>query len=479
MNLAEVFPDAGLTDPGPEVVGLAYDDRSVECGTVFFCVPGLTRDGHDFAVGAVAGGACALVVERPLGLGVPEVVVDDVRRSMGPAASRFNGHPSRRLDVVGVTGTNGKTTTSWLVRGLLEGLGRSCGVVGTVATVVGGSELKAVRTTPEAIDLQSLLARMAESGDSAAAIEVSSHALDLGRVDGTEFAVGIFTNLTQDHLDFHGTMDAYWQAKRRLFTELEPRVSIVNVDDPRGAELASDIPGVTTVSVDGPADWTVSAVEVGPGGSSFRLTCSDGGFDVVSRLPGLFNVRNSVEAVAAVASLGYDTADALEVLSGLIGVPGRLEPVDLGQGFAVLVDYAHTPDSLENVLATARAVTDGRVICVVGCGGDRDRGKRPLMGGIAAELADVAILTSDNPRSEDPEAILAEMAAGAGGRCELVLDRREAIGRAVDSAQPGDVVLIAGKGHEQGQEFENGRVLPFDDRDVAAEALADRGWART
>ncbi len=476
MLLGEIIPEAVPGGGGPDIAALAYDDRLVGPGTLFFCVPGLTRDGHDFAPAAVERGASALVVERPLGLGIPEVLVDDARSAMGPAAARFEGSPSGRIEVVGITGTNGKTTSAWLVRSLLEAAGRRCGLVGTVATLVGGEKRPAVRTTPEAIDLQRLLREMDEAGDSAAAIEVSSHSLALGRVDGTRFAVAVFTNLTQDHLDFHGTMEAYWKAKRKLFDDFDPRVSVVNSDDPYGRELASDIVGSITYGTGEAALWRATDVETGIDGSTFNLHCPDGTFPVRTLLPGLFNVRNALGALAAANAVGVETELLLSAIATVGGVPGRFEPVQSGQPFAVLVDYAHTPDSLENVLRSARGLTDGRVICVVGCGGDRDRGKRPLMGGIASSLADVAIITSDNPRSEDPAAIVAEVAAGAGDRARTIIDRSEAINEAIDLALPGDVVLIAGKGHEQGQEFADGTVVPFDDRAVATAALVDSGW---
>ena len=478
MRLDEILPAAAGITGATEVRSLAFDDRQVEPGTLFFCVSGMSRDGHDFAASAVERGASALVVERPLGLGVPEVLVTDVRHSMGAAAAAFNHHPSEQLQVIGITGTNGKTTSAWIARSLIEMCGQGCGLVGTVATLVGGEQLGAVRTTPEAIELQHLLKQMVDAGDQAAAIEVSSHALELGRVDGVEFAAAVFTNLTQDHLDFHGDLESYWQAKRRLFTEHEPRFSIVNIDDAKGRELASELESAVTFGIDPLANWSASAVETRIDGSAFTLAHPGGTIVVETRLPGLFNVRNVLGALAAVSSLGFDIATATAALAQLDGVPGRFESIEQGQPFAVLVDYAHTPDSLENVLKSARALTESRVICVVGCGGDRDRTKRPLMGGIAAELADVAIITSDNPRSEDPEAIISEVAAGASGRAHTVVDREAAIRLALETANSGDVVLIAGKGHEQGQEFADGLKLPFDDRKVASVALAEAGWSR-
>ena len=469
MNLRELLGEG----PGDvEVTALAFDNRAVAPGTLFFCVPGFTRDGHDFAPDAVSRGAVALVVERPLASGVPEVVVDDVRAAMARAAARFHGDPTAHLRVVGITGTNGKTTTAFLVRDLLEAGGLQSGLLGTIRSVVGGEVRTAVRTTPEAIDLQAAFAEMLGGGDRAVAMEVSSHALELRRADAIHFAVAVFTNLTQDHLDFHPTMEAYFLAKRKLFEAAEG-VRIVNADDPYGRRLAADFPGAQTYGLDSEdADWRAVDVASEPTGTRFTAVTPEGEVEVRAPLPGRFNVLNSLAALAAARALGVPLATAAAALATAGRVPGRFEPVDEGQPFAVLVDYAHTPDSLENVLRAARELTAGRVICVFGAGGDRDRGKRAPMGRVAAELADVAIVTSDNPRSEDPEAILDEIVAGAGAAAfERDVDRRRAIARAVELAAPGDVVVIAGKGHEQGQEFAGGRKEPFDDRVVAAEAL--------
>jgi UDP-N-acetylmuramoyl-L-alanyl-D-glutamate--2,6-diaminopimelate ligase len=452
--------------PAVEIGGLAYDNRAVEPGTLFFCVPGFTRDGHDFASDAVARGAAALVVARPVDAGVPEVQVADVRAAMATAAARFYGDPTAALPVVGVTGTNGKTTTAFLVRALLEAAGRRCGLLGTVTSVVAGDERPTVRTTPEAIDLQRTFREMLDGGDRACAMEISSHALELRRADGIHVAAAVFTNLTQDHLDFHPTMEDYFQAKRRLFTSSSTRARVVNVDDPYGRRLAEEFP-VVSFAIDRHADYRAVDVQTGFAGTDCRFETPDGAFDVHVPLPGRFNVANALGAWAAVRALGVE----LTALPDSARVPGRFEPVDEGQPFAVLVDYAHTPDSLENVLRAARELATGRVIAVFGAGGDRDRGKRPLMGEIGARLADVALVTSDNPRSEDPEAIIAEILAGAGREVEHDVDRRRSIHRAVALAEPGDVVVIAGKGHEQGQEFEGGRKEPFDDIAVAREAL--------
>jgi UDP-N-acetylmuramoyl-L-alanyl-D-glutamate--2,6-diaminopimelate ligase len=465
MNLRDLM---GREAPEVEISALAYSSNSVTPGALFFCVPGFTSDGHDFAPDAVERGAAALVTQRRLDLGMPEVVVDDVRAAMGPAAARFYGDPTSKLDVVGITGTNGKTTTAFLVRHLLEAAGRQTGLLGTVKRVVGGIEEDVERTTPEAIDLQATFRRMLDAGDRAVAMEVSSHALELGRVAGIRFATRVFTNLTQDHLDFHQSMDAYFAAKRRLFEEPGP-TSVVNVDDEHGRRIAAEVDAVT-FGIEHDADYRARDIDFDFAGSRFTLDTPGGPIEVESPLPGLFNVLNVVGAIAAVRSLGVEEVS----LDGFERVPGRFEPVDEGQDFGVLVDYAHTPDSLENVLRTARELTRGRLHVVFGAGGDRDPTKRPLMGRAAREHADRVLVTSDNPRNERPEAIIDQVMVGAGQDAERDADRRRAIGRAIADAEPGDVVVIAGKGHEQGQEFEGGRKEPFDDRTVARDALRAR-----
>lgn len=479
MRLGDLFDQAPREAADTPVSALAYDDRRVSAGTVFFCVRGFTRDGHDFADAAVAAGAAALVVDHPLGSGVPEILVDDVRAAMAPAAARLAGDPTARLATVGVTGTNGKTTTAFLIRQLLEAGGRRTGILGTVTQVVGGVERDAGRTTPEAIDLQRTFAEMLDGGDAACVIEVSSHALALGRADAIHWAAAVFTNLTQDHLDFHADMEDYFAAKARLFAAAPGVPKVVDVDDPYGRRLARQHPDAITVALDAP-DARIRATEIASDLRGSRFTVE--GRRLSTPLTGRFNVRNALQAYVVARELGVDAEVAAAALARAGRVPGRLEPVDAGQPFAVLVDYAHTPDSLENVLAAARGVVreagHGRVLCVFGCGGDRDRGKRPLMGAIAARDADVAIATSDNPRSEDPAAILDEVLAGmadARATVERIEDRHAAIERAIALAAPGDVVLIAGKGHEHGQTFAD-RTIPFDDVAVAREALAGAGW---
>ncbi|MEA2179877.1 MAG: UDP-N-acetylmuramoyl-L-alanyl-D-glutamate--2,6-diaminopimelate ligase [Solirubrobacteraceae bacterium] len=471
MRLRELFPQA---QGDPEVTSLAYDGRRVRPGALFFCVRGFTRDGHDFAEQAVSDGAVALVVDHPLGLGVPEVLVDDVRAAMAPAAATLHGDPSARLDVVGITGTSGKTTTAFLVRELLQGAGRQTALLGTVKSVVAGREGTLARTTPEAVDLQAAFADMADGGDVACAMEVSSHALELHRADAIHWAAAVFTNLSQDHLDFHPTMEEYFLAKRRLF-EAGPRHGIVVVDDAWGARLAAEM-DVTTVSVDGDADLRAVDVRSGLEGTDFAVLGRDGArLELHSPLRGRFNVANALCAIAVARALGVDDPTIAAALRDAAPVPGRLQPVEEGQPFAVLVDYAHKPGALESVLHAARGLTSGRVIVVFGAGGDRDRGKRPMMGEIAGRLADEVVVTSDNPRSEDPDAIIAEIVRGVG-RDDVVVepDRRAAIELAVTRARAGDVVVVAGKGHEQGQEFAGGEKVPFDDVAVAREALRAR-----
>lgn len=462
-----------MGDAGVEITGLAYDSRKAGPGTLFFCVVGEKRDGHEFAAQVVEAGAAALVVERELEVAVPQVVVPSARAAMAPFAAAFWDDPTAALKVVGVTGTNGKTTTAYLVREILEAAGIRTGLMGTVKQVVGGAEEPVERTTPEAIDLQETFRRMLDKGDRAVAMEVSSHALVLHRADAIHFDVAVFTNLTQDHLDFHSDMEDYFAAKRLLF-ECAPGVRIVNVDDPYGRRLAEEFDCLTFSAEGAEADYRATDVEFDAGGASFTV----GEVRLKTGMPGHFNVANALGAFAAAQALGVDAETGAAGLAAAARVPGRFEPIDEGQGFAVLVDYAHTPDSMENVLRAARRLTEGQLISVFGAGGDRDKAKRPLMGRAGGVLSDLAVVTSDNPRSEDPEAIVEEVAAGAReGEAELLVevDRHAAIALALGRARPGDTVVIAGKGHEQGQEFEGGRKVPFDDREVAREELRKLG----
>jgi UDP-N-acetylmuramoyl-L-alanyl-D-glutamate--2,6-diaminopimelate ligase len=471
-----------------EVTGLAYDSRRVKPGDVFVCIRGLRTDGHFYAAEAAGKGAAAVVVERELAqpVGVPLVQVADTRQALGLMAARHYGFPSHSLRMIGVTGTNGKTTTTYLAKAILEAAGHKVGLIGTIHNLAGDEEIPTERTTPESLDLQALLAHMRDVGCSHVVMEVSSHAIELKRVAGVEFDLGIFTNLTQDHLDFHGTFENYRAAKGKFFTALGhtskpgPRWAIINRDDPSAEYFTrvSTVP-VLTYGLEAEAQVRAEEVRLRGTGLSYRLQSTEGGVELFLRLSGQFNVYNSLAAAAAGLAEGCPLGVVKQALERVPGVPGRFEVVDAGQPFAVVVDYAHTPDGLENLLRAADSVTERRKILVFGCGGDRDRGKRPLMGEIAGRLADYTVVTSDNPRSEDPSAICSEVVAGvartaAGPEVYRVLvDRREAIEHAVGVAQPGDVVLIAGKGHETYQIFPN-RTIHFDDREVAREELARR-----
>jgi len=429
-----------LRSLGVEIRDLAYDTRAVSPGALFFCIPGAQADGHDLAAEAVARGAVALVVERRLDLDVPQLEVPSVRAAMGPAAAEFFGHPSRDLDVAAVTGTNGKTTTSFLLHAILTAAGRQAALLTNIRRLVGGEERPTGLNTPESVDLQRLFRTMLDAGDDACVMEATSIAGAKGRLAGTRFAVLAFTNLTQDHLDFHGTMESYYAAKRALFDQAD--AAVVNVADEWGRRLAAELPDAVTFTPD-----------------------DELGVDL--QLRGRFNRANAATAIAAARALGVPEEAIRAGVEGVRGVPGRFESIEEGQPFSVIVDYAHTPDSLENVLRAARELGPGRLTVVFGAGGDRDREKRPLMGRAASSLSDRAIVTTDNPRSEDPQAIAEQVADGS---LEIVLDRREAIERALADARAGDVVVIAGKGADTEMEIAGGNVA-FDDRAVAREVL--------
>ena len=493
-TLLDALPDKTVLGSLPAgVTGVAYDSRKVAAGALFVAIPGFKQDGRKFAADALGRGAAVVVAEGadPLpGSAAARVLVPSSREALARLADAYHGHPSRRLRVIGITGTNGKTTTSLLVEALLGAGGRPTGVVGTIQYRVGDQAEAASQTTPEALELQALLARMVEARVGGVAMEVSSHALSLSRVDGIEFDVAVFTNLTQDHLDFHKTLEAYRDAKARLFGLLarsrKPRrAAVVNVDDPAGAAMicateADPRVRILTFGLRAPALLRPRRWESGMAGITLEVVTPGGEVPITSALVGEHNVMNLLGAVGVGLALEMEPAQIGRILSGVATVPGRFERVEAGQPFLVVVDYAHTPDALENVLATARKLLKpgARLGVVFGCGGDRDRGKRPIMGGIAARLADRAWVTSDNPRSERPEAILAEIETGipatAAGRHESVADRRRAIQGAVGWAREGDVVVIAGKGHETYQ-IVGSEMLPFDDREVARTALVERG----
>lgn len=492
LGLRSSGPQADVAEAygrGHGVTGITHDSRAVRPGDLYAALPGSSVHGARFCAAAAAAGAVAVLTdpvgrEAAIRSGLPVFVVSDPRARLGEVAAWIYGEPSRRLLLIGVTGTAGKTTTTYLLESGLRAAGYQTGLIGGVETRIGGTAAASQLTTPEATDLQALLATMAERQVAAASMEVSSHALVLGRVAGTHYDVAVFTNLSQDHLDFHASMDEYFAAKAELFTGRYARAGVVNTDDARGRELIAQasIP-VTTYSASGlrSADWRAVDVRSGADGSTFRVV-GPGGVeaDASVALPGEFNVANALAAIVALVEAGVGLADAVAGVAASPGPPGRLERVDRGQDFTVLVDYAHKPGAVEAALTVMRQVTQGSLTVVLGCGGDRDRGKRPLMGAAAARLADTAIFTSDNPRSEDPLAILAEMMSGAlqipqQQRAHVLVepDRGAAIGHAIASAGKGDVILIAGKGHEQGQ-YVAGTVVPFDDRQVAAEALLRR-----
>jgi len=477
------------------VTAVAYDSRRVEPGAVFVAWTGRRADGAAFAADAVARGAVAVVAARPrpAGLDAPWIEVPDAREALALLAAAFFGHPAGDLQVVGITGTNGKTTTAYLLSAIFDRAGVPCGRLGTVSYRIGTEEREAPHTTPEAPDLQQLLREMVDRGCRACAMEVSSHALALRRVDGTQFAAAVFTNLTRDHLDFHHDMEAYFTAKRRLFEMLAPGgASVLNADDPYGARLVPTAPRPTTYGIDRPADVTPGPVSQSLDGLGFELRTPRGPLRVTSRLVGRPNAYNILAAVATALALDVPSGAVERGLADVTLVPGRFQLVsEEGDDVRVVVDYAHTDDALRNLLETARPLAAGRLVTVFGCGGDRDRTKRPLMGAVAARLSDVVVVTSDNPRSEDPAAIIGEVMRGItppadrpavkngtavrarAVECLTIADRGEAIARAIGRAQPGDLVLIAGKGHEKNQVIGD-RVLPFDDIEAARSALARR-----
>jgi len=454
---------------------VAFDSRHVAPGALFFCVRGASADGHDFAQEAIRSGAAALVVERWLDLDVAQILVPSVRQAMGPMSAVVLGEPARSMTIVGVTGTNGKTTVVHLLDAVFRAAGHRTGAIGTVGAHVAGEPVPIARTTPEAPDLHRLLRRMRDAGVTMVAMEVSSHALDQGRVGGLRFDAAIFTNLSQDHLDHHGSMESYFAAKATLFTRDRAKHAVVNLDDAWGRRLL-DVPvPITTFGLDPAADVVAEDVRTEPDGLAFRVD----GREVTSSLRGGFNVSNCLAAIACSGLVGVDPDDAIRGLANAGQVSGRMEPVDAGQRFLVVVDYAHTPDSIRTVLAAARPLATGRVIVVFGCGGDRDRAKRFPMGAAATEGADLTVITTDNPRSEDPLDIIAEVERGAaegGGPYVVEPDRRAAIRLALSHAHPGDVVVVAGKGHEAEQELAD-RSIPFDDRVVVREELEALGEA--
>ncbi|WP_405596615.1 UDP-N-acetylmuramoyl-L-alanyl-D-glutamate--2,6-diaminopimelate ligase [Streptomyces sp. NBC_01410] len=486
-SLGELAAELGVKSPGPgEVTGITHDSRAVRPGDVYAALPGARFHGADFAAQAADLGAAAILTdpagaERAAATGLPVLVTDAPRGRMGALAAEIYGHPGDALLQIGITGTSGKTTSAYLVEGGLRAAGHSTGLIGTVEMRIGDERIKSERTTPEATDLQALFAVMRERGVQSVAMEVSSHALVLGRVDGCVFDVAVFNNLSPEHMEFHSGMEDYFQAKAQLFTPKRAKLGVVNFDDEYGRRLLKEasVP-VTSFSAEGhpDADWRAEDVEVSAVGSAFTAVGPAGErIRAQAPLPGPFNVANTLAAVVTLAVAGIDPQTAADGIAAVPGVPGRLERVDAGQPYLAVVDYAHKTDAVESVLRSLRKVTEGKVHIVLGCGGDRDQTKRGPMGAAAARLADTAVLTSDNPRSEDPLAILAAMLAGAAevpiherGDVLVEADRAAAIAAAVARAQPGDTVLVAGKGHEQGQDIA-GVVRPFDDRQVLRAAI--------
>lgn len=480
--LREQAPDTGGTgDPGTVVTGVTLSSQRTFPGDLYAALPGQTAHGITYAADALAAGAVAVLTD-PAGAasapaGVPLLVVAEPRQLLGRLAARVYGEPATAMRMIGVTGTQGKTTTTRLAEAGLERAGVRAGVIGTVGTRIAGEDVKTSLTTPEAPDLHALFAVMRERGVEACAMEVSSHALVMGRVDGVVFDVAVFLNLGRDHLDFHADEEDYYRAKASLFTPERARLALIGIDDAHGRRLAGEttLPVRTFSSEGAAADWTVSEVRPGPDGTSFRVHGPGVTVDAAVALPGGFNVTNALAAIAACGEAGLDAAAVAAGIAAGGGVPGRFERIDAGQPFTVVVDYAHKPDAVEAALQSLRPLTDGRLLVVLGAGGDRDLGKRPIMGEIAARLADLVVVTDDNPRTEDPAAIRAAVLAGARtGRAEVLEegDRRAAIAAALRLARAGDIVVVAGKGHETGQEV-GGVVHPFDDRQVVRELLAD------
>lgn len=483
MKLHELLKHLHLLVPftgdNPEITSIENDNRKVQPGSLFICIKGYTVDGHDFAPSAVQKGAAAILAERELHLDVPVIIVKDTNRAMAVLADVFYGHPSRKFQLIGITGTNGKTTVSHLIEKIMSDAGKKTGLIGTMYTKIGDRKIETKNTTPESLTLQKTFKEMDDNGVQSAVMEVSSHALDLGRVHGTDFDVAVFTNLTQDHLDYHKTMEEYKHAKGLLFSQLgnsfqadKPKYAILNADDEASESyIRGTAAHVVTYGIDSAADIMAKEMSMTPEGTTFKLILPQGEYTVSMQLIGKFSVYNVLAAISAGLVSGITAEDIIRSIESVKGVSGRFELVKAGQDFTVIVDYAHTPDSLENVLTTIRQFAQKKTFVVVGCGGDRDRTKRPLMAKIACELASDPVFTSDNPRSEDPIEILKDMEDGAiQGTYQLIPDRKEAIKYAIKNAAKGDVILIAGKGHETYQII-GSQVFDFDDREEAKKAI--------
>lgn len=476
MLLSMLARDAGITYDGKdaEIVSIEYDSRKVVSGSLFCCCVGLQLDGHNFAESAIRKGAAALVVEHPLPFDVPQVVVPNARQAMADMASAFFGHPEREMHVLGVTGTNGKTTTTYMVKSIAEHAGMKVGVIGTIRNMIGSESLHTDRTTPESVDLFRLLRVMADAGVDMVVMEVSSHALEQNRVHGIRFDVGLFTNLTQDHLDYHKTFDNYLNAKKLLFRQ--SAIGIINRDDYYAERMMEGLTlPLTTFGVSANADIHANDIDITAHGVTFDLYTPNGNCRINLNIPGLFSVYNAMGSAAMALAVGIPLVTVKQGLESLSSVSGRLESVPNDRGYSVFVDYAHTPDALENVLKTCREFAKRRVICLFGCGGDRDHAKRPQMGEIAGRYSDFAVVTSDNPRTENPMDIIDSIEEGvkrSGAKYAVIENRREAIAYALSIAEEDDIVLLAGKGHENYQEI-NGTKFHFDDKEAVLELLSE------
>ncbi|WP_042456173.1 UDP-N-acetylmuramoyl-L-alanyl-D-glutamate--2,6-diaminopimelate ligase [Neobacillus dielmonensis] len=480
--LETLHPLTPYSGSDPEITSIENDNRKVIPGSLFICINGYTVDGHDFAESAVQKGAAAILAERQLPLDIPVVIVNDTQRAMAVLADAFYGQPTKKLKLIGITGTNGKTTTSHMIEKVFFDHGHKTGLIGTMYTKIAGKVLETKNTTPESLTLQKTFHQMVEEGVQTAVMEVSSHALDLGRVHGCDYDVAVFTNLTQDHLDYHKTMDEYRHAKSLLFAQLgntfdhsSPKFAVLNADDPASIMFSKATSAhVVTYGIDSIADIRAENIDMTPSGTKFDIIVGGKAYPIKIKLIGKFSIYNVLASISTAIVSGISIEEIIMSLEGLEGVAGRFELIQAGQDFTVIVDYAHTPDSLENVLNTIKQFAKKRIFVVVGCGGDRDRTKRPLMAQIACSLATDPIFTSDNPRSEDPLGILNEMEAGVQGKnYQVIPDRKEAITYAVNHASAGDVILIAGKGHETYQIIGT-EVHDFDDRLVARKAIEER-----
>ena len=478
-ELARSIPAGASVSAEAEVTGLVCDSRKVKKGDLYFCLPGLRVDGHNFAKAAADAGAAALVVERKLPVDLPQVLVEDARGAMSYMAQCFYGYPAGEMHGVGITGTKGKTTTSFLVRAIARHAGHKVGLMGTVCTYIGEEEEPASLTTPDPIDVQSLLRRMKDAGCDFYVMEVSAHALDLRKLVGMKFDQGIFTNFSQDHLDYFGTMETYRRAKEKFFDPFYIGHAVVNADDEAGKYMLGRVPA-TTYGVSAPADAYANEIEILESGVSYRLHWKDVVLPLHLHISGIFNVYNSMAAAVACLEMGISPEGVKAGLESVTVVPGRIEPLPTHTPYRVILDYAHSPASLESILKTIRQFTRGRLICVFGCGGGRDKEKRPIMGEISGRLADFSVLTSDNPRLEDPMDILRAIEEGikrTTGPYVVIENRREAIRYAMQMGQPGDVIVLAGKGHETYQDI-GGQKHPFDEKVVVREILAEMDEGR-